>query len=106
MRSKEMNSLCPVFGIDVSKESLSVCLLSSGKEEYFTVPNNVKSFGSFLKRIDYLDLSNAKFVMEAAGIYHLRIAKQLAERDYDVMVLNPLIIKRYALDADEQSQDG
>ena len=95
MRSKEMNSLCTVFGIDVSKKSLSVCLLSSEKEEYFTVPNNVKSFDSFLKKIDYLDLSNAKFVMEATGIYHLRIAKQLAERNYDVRVLNPLIIKRY-----------
>ncbi len=91
-----MNSLNTIIGIDVSKEKLSVCLLSSEREEYFTVPNNVKSFGSFLKKIDYLDLSNAKFVMEATGIYHFRIAKQLTERDYDVRVLNPLIIKRYS----------
>lgn len=91
-----MNDESVIIGIDVSKSSLSVCILNSESKNYFTVPNKIKSFGRFLKKIDYLDLSNAKFVMEATGIYHLLFAKYLAERDYDVRVLNPLIIKRYS----------
>jgi len=47
-----MDSLSPVFGIDVSKRNLLICLLSSGKEKYFTVVNDGNAFDRFLKDIE------------------------------------------------------
>jgi transposase len=34
--------------------------------------------------------------MESTGIYHLKLATYLAKRNYNVRVLNPIIIKRYS----------
>jgi transposase len=96
-RSKEkMNTVDPVIGIDVSKDSLSICLLNADKKKYFSISNNTKSFDSFFRKISYLNCSKAKFVMESTGIYHLKLATYLAKRNYNVRVLNPIIIKRYS----------
>lgn len=80
-------------GIDVSKETLDISIYNGEKHENFTISNNKKSFVKFLKKYSSDDL---RVVMEATGIYHLRIALEGHALGYSVSVVNPLIIKRYA----------
>jgi len=51
----------------------------------------------FLKQHPEEDFSHILFVMESTGVYHLRIALFLAkDLSYQVSVVNPLVIKKYA----------
>ena len=79
-------------GIDVSKETLDISLYNGGKHDNITIANDKKSFVKFLKKYSSDDL---QIVMEATGIYHLRIALEAHDLGYFVSVVNPLIIKRY-----------
>ncbi len=79
-------------GIDVSKETLDISLYNGEKHDNITIANNKKAFVKFLKKYSSDDL---QIVMEATGIYHLRIALEAHNWGYFVSVVNPLIIKRY-----------
>src|SRR5699024_4950732 len=54
--------------------------------------NDEKEFNSLLKLISYGDW----VVMEASGIYHLRLATFLVDKRMNVCVENTLVIKRYS----------
>lgn len=83
-------------GIDVSKETLDICVYDGESRQYFQACNNEKTFNSeILKRLSE-DLSLYHFVMEVTGIYHLRLAMYLHQSGLKVSVVNPLIIRRYS----------
>ena len=62
----------------------------------FSVPSSPEEF---LERVTpYLleDTSEVLFVMEATGIYHLKLALSPKKRGYPVSVVNPFVVKKYA----------
>lgn len=86
----EIKKLC--CGIDVSHSTLDVCYQNNlGELFHLQVGNNKNGFGKILEHtgIDY------HFVMEATGVYYIRLAFYLHERGCRLSVVNALSIKRY-----------
>lgn len=86
----ETKKLC--CGIDVSHTTLDVCYQNNlGELFYLKVGNNNKGFAKILEHtgIDY------HFVMEATGVYYIRLAFYLHQQGCCLSVVNALSIKRY-----------
>ena len=80
-----------VVGIDVSKETLAVCHLVDGKAQHLETDNNKAGFKLLVKRCG----AGSLYVMEATGAYYLQLAYYLVEQGAQVVVVNPVVIKRY-----------
>ena len=86
----ETKKLC--CGIDVSHTKLDVCYQNNLGELFnLKVGNNNKGFATILEHtgIDY------HFVMEATGVYYIRLAFYLHQQSCKLSVVNALSIKRY-----------
>mgnify|MGYP001008504495 FL=1 len=86
----EAKKLC--CGIDVSHTTLDVSYQNNlGELFYLKVGNNIKGFEKILEHtgVDY------HFVMEATGVYYIRLAFYLHGKDCKLSVVNALSIKRY-----------
>lgn len=81
-----------IVGIDVSKSTFDVSWQRDGQGYH-------RSFeytdAGILALLDQLP-AQAHCVMEATGIYHVRLALRLYESGRGVSVVNPLVIKRFA----------
>ncbi|KAA5548372.1 IS110 family RNA-guided transposase [Adhaeribacter rhizoryzae] len=80
-----------VIGIDVSKDSLAICHLAEEKVQHLETENNQTGFKQLIKQCG----TESLYVMEATGIYYLQLAYYLHEQGAQVVVVNPVIIKRY-----------
>ena len=80
-------------GIDVSKDTLDVCLLSKDNSRNLQVTNNRKGMNSLKQKLQEID--SIPIVIEATGGYHYDITFFLQEKGFQVFVINPLITKRY-----------
>lgn len=80
------------IGIDISKQTFDVAFCKNEKWEYYEFPNNLAGFRSLLKLIDREDW----VVMEASGPYYLSLASYLYSKEVQVVVENPLVVKRYS----------
>src|SRR5215211_2531320 len=86
----EIKKLC--CGIDVSHTTVDVCYQNNlGELFHLKVGNNNKGFAKIVEHTgrDY------HFVMEATGVYYIRLAFYLHERCCKLSVVNALSIKRY-----------
>lgn len=86
----EVQKLC--CGIDVSHAKLDVCYQNNlGELFHLQVGNNKSGFEKILEHTggDY------HFVMEATGVYYIRLAFYLHERGCRLSVVNALSVKRY-----------
>jgi transposase len=86
----EAKKLC--CGIDVSHTTLDVCYQNNlGELFHLQVGNNNKGFEKILEHTgkDY------HFVMEATGVYYIRLAFYLHQQQCKLSVINALSIKRY-----------
>ncbi len=86
----ETKKLC--CGIDVSHSKLDVCYQNNlGELFHLQVGNNIRGFEKILEHTgqDY------HFVMEATGVYYIRLAFYLNEQGCQLSVVNALSIKRY-----------
>ena len=81
-----------VIGMDVSKETVDISVYNGKYHKHKILTNTPKSLLTHLKKFD---LQSTHLVMESTGIYHLRLAMAATERNYNVSIVNPLIIKRY-----------
>jgi transposase len=79
-------------GIDVSKETLDVCLLP-GKQT-FTVENQPVGLDQIIKRLKPLDA--CLVVLEATGGYEIPVAATLHHAGFDVAVVNPRQVRDFA----------
>ena len=99
LKDIEMESTKQVIGIDVSKDKLAISIYNGSKHTSFEIGNDIKAIDKeLIKKLDKgLDIkSEVLFVMEATGVYHLKIASHLATTlDFKVGVVNPLTINRY-----------
>lgn len=84
-----------VIGIDVSKKNLDISVYDGNKHDHFSINNETKKIKTFLKERKFIK-NETLFVMEATGVYHLRLAIILQESGYQVGVINPLILKRFS----------
>jgi transposase len=84
-----------VIGIDVSKKKLDVSIYDGSNHDCFSIKNDVRSIRDFIKEKKFIK-DEVLFVMEATGVYHLRLAIILHESGYQVGVVNPLILKRFS----------
>lgn len=78
------------IGTDISKQWFDCCDLQGGRSKRFS--NSQEGFAKFAKWAG----SDIHVIMEATGVYYLAFAHWLADRDYKLSVINPLVIRRYA----------
>lgn len=87
--NKVMSESTNFVGIDVSKDSLDVYSISKGHLKLSNDLNGHKQLVSVFSDVECC------FVMEATGIYHLKLAEYIYGQGDAVCVVNPLVIKRY-----------
>jgi len=80
------------IGIDISKQTFDIAYQQQDKWYFAPLPNNQTGFKKLLKHLSKDDY----VVMEASGPYYLPLATYLYEQGYQVVVENPLVIKRYS----------
>lgn len=86
----EVKKLC--CGIDVSHTTLDVCYQNNlGEFFHLQVGNNNKGFATILEHTG----NDYHFVMEATGVYYIRLAFYLHQQHCKLSVVNALSIKRY-----------
>lgn len=79
-------------GIDVSKDTLDVCVLPTG--EAFTVSNDTAGIDELLTRLR--PMAPERVVMEATGGYETEAAATLLLGSFAVCVVNPLQVRNFA----------
>ena len=86
----EAKKLC--CGIDISHTKLDVCYQNNlGEFFHLQVGNNITGFKTILEHTG----TGYHFVMEATGVYYIRLAFYLHEQGCKLSVVNALSIKRY-----------
>ena len=58
------------IGLDISKDTIDVGFYLEEKLVHFKIKNNISGFRKLQKRAP----SNSKFIMEATGIYFLKVS--------------------------------
>ena len=84
------------IGIDVAKDTLEICIFDGLQYKHTSIDYTQRSISKELIDSFAKSKSSAIFIMEATGVYHLKLAHLLYDAGYKVAVINPLIIKRYA----------
>src|SRR6478672_8299679 len=98
-----MKVLKQVLGIDVGQKELVVTLGRNYEDfslelfAYKVFKNKEGAFDSLVKWVEKLTIGGpkVKFVMEATGVYHQKIAYYLVANGYDVSVILPNKISNY-----------
>lgn len=87
-----METKKPCCGIDVSHTTLDVCYQNNlGELFHLQVGNNNKGFEKILEHTG----THYHFVMEATGVYYIRLAFFLHDHGCQLSVVNALSIKRF-----------
>lgn len=89
-----MKKYASICGIDISKNSLDICMLNADnpKEmQHQVISNDEKSIRSFLKTIEKED---TLFCLEDTGVYSMPLCYQLEEQVFDYAIIPAIHIKR------------
>lgn len=78
-------------GVDISKDTFDAAWETESGTVHEKFPNTKTGFRLLLKKVP----SDAKFVMESTGTYHMNCAMFLTACDWHVSVENPLAVKRH-----------
>lgn len=84
-----MTSQVTVIGIDVAKETLSICDTRSGK--VFELANENRTIKSWLRTLP----GSCAIAVEATGIYHMEVATQAHAKGHQVYVINGFRLSNY-----------
>ena len=87
-----MTKVEKVAGIDISKNTLDVCLITPQGEKHTVFTNDTKGFCMLCAWID----PDTFCVMEVTGPYYLRLALYLDQNGFKLSVVNPLVIRRFS----------
>ena len=91
-----MNTIRPVAGIDVAKEFSEFCLLAPDNSVLATLTIRHNSPQDIKKAVNLLQKSEKDFgcspivIMESTGHYHKILFHALAQREIDVVIVNPI----------------
>ena len=85
------------IGIDVSKSKSTIAIIKDGEiyVKPFTINHSQEGFQCFENKLNNIDKSQIKIVMESTGIYHLPLLTKLLENNYFVCVENSFLLKKY-----------
>lgn len=86
------------IGIDVSKRKSTVAIINVMGEILqtpFDIEHNQSGLNELFGLIKDYPKDQVRFIMEATGIYHLGLLKEIQKQGYFVHVANPLLIKKY-----------
>ena len=92
------NNVFRVFvGVDVSKDSFSVCALDSPQNILFEAifPMSLSGFENFIKKLSPFPKNSILIAKESSGCYHINLFAYLAQKDFSCLVLNPLLINKF-----------
>lgn len=78
-------------GIDISKDWFDVAWKENGRIKSQRFDYSTAGINNMMKATP----AEAIYVMESTGVYHARLAVTLFENKLKVVVVNPLVIKRY-----------
>ncbi len=83
------------IGIDVSKDTLDVCLLrATGKEKHKQFSNDASGHAKLLRWVQHLAAAEmSHYCLESTGSYSTAVAHFLAEAEQRVSIVNPARIK-------------
>ena len=85
-----------VVGIDVAKDSLAVSIFDGNKH----IVNEIKYTRSKITKTlikPFIDRrEDVLFICESTGVYHLNLVMQLHDLGFNISVVNPFAIKKYA----------
>ncbi len=81
-----------IIGIDISKQVFDVSFLEGNLWKHKVLSNKLLGFEKLITFIEKEDI----VVMEASGTYYLPLAEYLYSQGINVVIENPLSIKRYA----------
>lgn len=87
-----LSNICAI-GIDVSKNTLDICLAS--KEGICTSIKIGNSESDIVKFAESIKGYTGKIIMESTGFYQVLAALILREHNFDVRVINPLLAVKY-----------
>lgn len=85
-----------ILGIDVSKATLDLCLLVAGQQEYAQFSNQPEGFKQVQNWLRQQQVQHLHVCLEATGRYGEAVAHFLFTQGYQVSVVNPARIKKYA----------
>lgn len=86
------------IGIDVSKNTLDICILEdNSKEKYMKIENNYQGIAGLVRKLKNckFDKQTLPLVFESTGDYHILLGVILRESGLNACIINPLITKRF-----------
>ena len=86
-----MQKKCQSIGIDISKATFDVSFYDGTSHRHERYSNDAAGFALFAQAL----VHPSHCIMEATGVYHLRLAVYLLEHGIAVSVINPLVIRRF-----------
>lgn len=85
-----------ILGVDISKKTFDVALLTDKKTTNKKFDNSQKGFDMFIQWLKNKEIDTAHVCMEATGSYSLPLAEYLHDRNFKVSVVNPACVKSFA----------
>jgi transposase len=86
----------PTIGIDVSKATLDVVLLTGAQRHHWTLTNDPSGWTELQRRLDRQQAMQAPVCLEATGRYSEGVAEALYRAGSPVAVVNPARVKAFA----------
>lgn len=85
-----------VVGIDIAKDTLAISVFNDQRHHFNEIQYTKSQIHKELIKPFQDKKDDVFFVCESTGVYHLRLVKQLYEQGFNISVVNPFIIKKYA----------
>ena len=84
-------------GIDISKDSFSVCALDSKQKVFFesSFPMNQKGFQGLIEKLKPFKKDSVLIGKESTGCYHINLFAFLSKKGFQCVVLNPLLVSNF-----------
>ncbi len=87
-----------IFGVDISKATFDVALLSDNKVKNKKFSNTIKGFAELKQWLKNKGIDHAAHAcMEATGGYETKLAQYLYDNNFKVSVINPARIKGFSM---------
>lgn len=85
-----------IAGVDVSKDTIDVCIMQGDRICFTSIANTVAGFAKLQKWFEDLGIDRPQIVCEATGKYYLAFAKYFFALGFVIYVENPYKINKYA----------
>lgn len=90
-----MSNFKVFVGIDISKDSFSACAISSPQDIIFEEKFSMDSHGfkAFIRKLSTFPKNSILIGKESSGCYYINLFVYLSKKNFNCVVLNPLIVK-------------